>query len=260
MNLVSQAIVLVGGATVLSTLGVGLVRRKFPVPVLRRHHEVGGMLISLVGTMYAILLGFMVVVTWQNFTDASRAVTREANYLGDLSRLAMGFQPETRDPLTRTMRDYAKDVVTAEWDAMAQRRPSPHAEELLNHLWRMYLREIQPQTPIESTLYAASLRALQDLSDHRRLRLHFAHDSLPTIFWILLWGGGPITVVYSYFFGMESARAQMFMTATLAAMTALMLLLIVALNNPFQGDVRVDPRAIQEQLEHIQGRLDRGTL
>ena len=67
-------------------------------------------------------------------------------------------------------------------------------------------------------------------------------------------------MVGSYFFGMESPRAQAFMTAMLAAMIALMLLLILALNNPFQGDVKVSPRPIQEQIENIRGRIDRGTF
>ena len=67
-----QGILLVGGSIVLSSLGVWLVRRKFPVPALQPHHEVGGILIAVVGTIYAVLLGFMVVVIWQSFDDASK--------------------------------------------------------------------------------------------------------------------------------------------------------------------------------------------
>ena len=260
MSLFIQGILLVGGSIVLSSLGVWLVRHKFPAPTLQPHHEVGGILIAVVGTIYAVLLGFMVVVTWQSFDDATRVVTREGNYLGDLSGLAMGFRPEIRDPLIQTMRDYAKYVVAEEWDAMAQERDSRHVAESLNTLWRLYTQEMQPQTPTESALYAASLKVLQELTDQRRLRLQFSRDTLPTIFWILLWGGGVITVVYSYFFGMESTKSQAFMTATLAAMISLMLLLILTLEHPFQGDVKVSPSPIQERLEHIQGRIDRGTF
>ena len=260
MNLVSQGIVLIGGSVVLSSLGVWLVRRRFPVDILQRHHEVGSLIIGLVGTMYAIMLGFMVVITWQAFKEATLVVEHEANYLGDLSRVAMGFPPEKRDPLTQAMRDYARYVVTEEWDAMAQQSDSDHVSESLNTLWRMYIQEIQPQTSVESVLYPLSLRLLQDLTDRRRIRLQYSRNTLPTIFWILLWSGGGITVLCSYFFAMESTLSQAIMTAVLAAMIALMLLLILALNNPFQGDVRVSPRPIREQMENIQDRIDRGTF
>ena len=143
---------------------------------------------------------------------------------------------------------------------MAQQRDSQRVSESLNQLWRMFTQDMQPQTPTESILYSASLRALQDLSDQRRLRLQYSRDTLPTIFWVLLWSGGIITVLYSYFFAMESICSQAFMTAVMAAMISLMLLLILALDNPFQGGIKVSPAAIQEQLERIQGRIDRGTF
>ena len=55
-------IAIVGGITVLATAGALLVRRWVPVEVLERHNEVAGFIYSVIGVMYAVLLGFTAII------------------------------------------------------------------------------------------------------------------------------------------------------------------------------------------------------
>ena len=121
----------------------------------------------------------------------------------------------------------------------------------LDNLWQIY-REIDPQTNRESALYAESLNRLNEMSDSRRLRIHASGDDIPAVIQVLLWGGGLLMIAFTYFFGVQSIRSQALMTAALAGEIAFILFLIVALDNPFHGYVRLPPEPIQQVLERIQ--------
>ena len=68
------------------------------------------------------------------------------------------------------------------------------------------------------------------------------------MWWVLL-GSGAITIGFSYLFGTKNTVAQVLMTAGLALTIALVLLSILALEEPFAGISRIQPDAFN-QLEN----------
>jgi hypothetical protein len=64
--------------TVLAMTGPILMRRRFGLEWLRTNNEVAGVKFGTIGTLYAVLLAFAIVVVWQKFDDADNAVAREA--------------------------------------------------------------------------------------------------------------------------------------------------------------------------------------
>jgi hypothetical protein len=238
-------------SVLLAHLGLRAVRRKVPLSTLETHHEVAGFIIGVLGAIYAVLLAFVVVVVWNQFEDAKVTVGKEANELNDLARMAQGFPESSRQRALGGLKIYAQAVVEDEWNAMSRGESSPKAQTSLEDLWQIY-REIDPQTNRESALYAESLDSLNGISDNRRVRLHASREGVPLIVQILLWGGGLLAVAFTYFFGVKSVRSQSLMTAALAGQIAFILFLIVALDNPFHGYLRVSPEPMQQVLERIQ--------
>src|SRR5262245_16020940 len=57
-------------AIVLSIAGLVAVRSLVPADVLRETNDVAGNYLQTVGTIYAVLLAFVVFVVWQQFNDA----------------------------------------------------------------------------------------------------------------------------------------------------------------------------------------------
>jgi hypothetical protein len=53
-----------------------------------------------------------------------------------------------------------------------------------------------------------------------------------------------ITIGYTFFFGAESLRAQALMTALLAMLIFSELLVVVGIDRPFSGTVKVGPNAL----------------
>jgi hypothetical protein len=134
---------------------------------------------------------------------------------------------------------------------MSHGESSPKTQAAMDNLWQLF-REVDPQTNREVALYAESLDRLNQLSDSRRMRVHASGDDIPAVIQILLWGGGLIIIAFTYFFGVKSVRSQALMTAALAGEVAFILFLVVALDNPFHGYVRLSPEPMQHALERIQ--------
>jgi hypothetical protein len=242
--------ILVVGTTVsLAIGGMLLVRRSVTLAGLERHNQAAGYIYSVIGVVYAVLLAFIAIVVWEQHTRAKTGVEQEANALGDLYRDAQAFPEEVRMRLHHQIRTYIRVVVEKEWPAMASGEASPEAWKAYDQLWVAYQR-FQPRNAYENAWYAESLGRLNQLGDHRRLRLLANRSAVPGIMWVVLLGTGMVTIGFSFFFGIENVWAQVLMVAALAATISLLLFLILALDQPFSGVAAVEPEAFL-QLENI---------
>jgi hypothetical protein len=58
------ALLLVGVATLIAMIGPVIIRRRVSLDQLRTNNEVAGFKFATVGVIYAVLLGFAVIVVW----------------------------------------------------------------------------------------------------------------------------------------------------------------------------------------------------
>jgi uncharacterized membrane protein len=96
------------------------------------------------------------------------------------------------------------------------------------------------------------LEQLHGLGDARRERLLAASEGLSTILWVVLIGGGVITIAFTYLFGLENTVVHILMVAALAMILSMSLFTVAALDHPFKGDVRIHPAAFEQVLERFQ--------
>jgi hypothetical protein len=82
---------IVGLPTVLAMFGPILVRRYATLEKLTENNEVAGFKFAVVGVLYAVLLGFAIIVVWERFSDAENNVTREAGAAATIYRLSQGI-------------------------------------------------------------------------------------------------------------------------------------------------------------------------
>ncbi|MGH7584695.1 MAG: DUF4239 domain-containing protein [Gemmatimonadales bacterium] len=239
----------------LAVAGALLVRQRVGPEVLARHNDVAGFIYAVIGVVYAVLLGFTAIIVWEQFRHAGGVAEQEANELADLFRDAQVFPPEPRRRIETGVRAYVRIVLEQEWPAMAEGRSSPEAWDAYNQLWRIYY-EIKPEDDHQRAWYAESIHRLNLLGDHRRNRMLTVRAGVPAVMWAALIGGGIVTIAFSFLFGTRSARAQAAMTVGLSLVIGLMLLAILALEDPFAGITRVHPEAFR-QVGEIFGSLGR---
>jgi hypothetical protein len=231
----------------IALIGLWLVRCLAPASWLHANNEVAGNYLQTLGTVYAVLLAFVVFVVWQQHNDTRSAVESEANELSDLYRTIQALPGSQL--IGDFIQKYGKAVVDEEWKAMVRGRRSQEAERVLEEIWTA-LQSLEPHTRREETLYAEALARFNDLSDARSHRLYCSLLRLPPSLWVLLLTNGSLVVISMWIFGLESFSAHAFMTVALAGSIAFILYLIADLDNPFWGSWQIRPDGFRRAVEN----------
>src|SRR5262249_14896873 len=103
----------------LAELGLLPVRALVPPSLLQATNDVAGNYLQTLGTIYAVLLAFVVFVVWTQFNDARQYVEREANELLDLFRVAGALPASCQGRVRAVLTEYVEAVLAREWPAMA---------------------------------------------------------------------------------------------------------------------------------------------
>lgn len=247
MNSLSYGLLFVVVSTILAVGGMLLVRKRFGVANLVANHEVAGNLLSIIGTLYAVLLGFVIVDAMNRQQELRIIVEQEANGVANIFLLANGLEKKSKDPIQSHCVRYVQAVIDEEWDAMNNGAVSPTTLECSWGLWKE-LTELKPATPTEQTLHDKLLDQMAQMSDNRRIRIVSAAHGVAPAMWTILLVGGVFTVVFTYFFAVENLKVQLLMTTLVALTLALNVLLVFLYGYPFAGAVAVRPDAFKLDL------------
>jgi hypothetical protein len=230
--------------TALSMCGPYMIRRRVELERLRTNNEVAGFKFATVGVLYAVLLAFAIIVVWQKFDDADSAVAREAGAAANIYRLSYGMGEPSRTSLRDHMSAYLHAVIDGDWPAMAHGGESDAATQALNAIYNTLLADHSADRS-GTVVMTEILEELNQVTSARRERLVMSTGVVPGILWLVLFGGAALTISFTFFFGTENVRAQALMTGILSLLILGGLLIIIAVDYPFTGPVRVDPAPLE---------------
>jgi uncharacterized protein DUF4239 len=235
-----------------AVVGLVLVQRLVPPDLREEHNDVAGFIYAVLGVAYAVLLAFVVIAVWQDYKIAQANVESEANELAGVYFLASQLPEPERTRVQDLARTYARVVVEEEWPMMEQGQTSPRADSLVREL-RLELLQFDPRNEGEQVLYERGLTQVHDVADARRLRLLQVREGIPDLLWVVLVGGGVITVCFTYLFGLKSNVAHALMVAALTLVICGILFTIAEIDYPFSGAVEIQPDAFREVLRSFGG-------
>jgi hypothetical protein len=239
---------LVGLTTLIAMAGPVLVRRHVDLERLSTNNEVAGFKFATVGVLYAVLLGFAVIVVWEKFSEADNDVAQEAGASATIYRLSAGLGAAPGAELREALSTYLELAVSKDWPAMEKGRASAEVTRALDKLYATVMR-VEPGDRRETAVMSEILHQLDSVGQARRARLVMATGIVPGIVWLVLFGGAAVTIGFTFFFGTENLRAQTMMTGALSLLIFSGLLTIIAIDHPFAGTVKVGPEAIAGVLE-----------
>jgi Protein of unknown function (DUF4239) len=240
-------LVLVMVASLLLMVGLN---RIWPVSARRSESDLIGWQLSVLGTTYAVVLGFMLYTAWTSFGAAALNVNLEASALRNVFRLAEGLPAPQREQLERQARAYADAVIDQDWPEMARGQVAEGSHEINESMWRT-LMSVKPGSGSESIAADHALSELSTLAVHRRTRLLQSVSKLPAIFWGVLLVGGMLTLVSASMFGSAKPRVHAFMVFSTTLLVTLALLAIADVNQPFRGWVHVSDYAFVRAQQYM---------
>ncbi|HLX25435.1 MAG TPA: hypothetical protein VKR05_00465 [Candidatus Cybelea sp.] len=253
-DLIEETLVVLGIVAAFVVLHA-LLQRRLRSEVLRRHNDVAGFLFSAVGVLYAVVLGFVVVVVWQKYDAAVANVEAEVNAVGNLYHNLDAYPETLRSRIRANLRTYADIVAEIEWPAMNRGVRVPPAGSAKLETVAYAVDTFSPANFREFAAQQAAIATAERLFDARRSRLIAAVPAVPSVLWFALIAGALAMVAFCFIFGVENRPAQLLMTAILVGLIGILFIVILEFSTPFSGSVRISNDGwvyLQQRLPDIQ--------
>ena len=235
----------------LSVGGLSIARRLLDLKRLKESHEVSGFLLGIVGVFYAIILTFVVVAVWEDYEEVNAALSGETNELNDLYFEAAALPDSAKNEIQNSIVSYATAMKNAKWDLESKEGKlgiSSHSGYTsLQHA----ILQFNPANEKEKIILGTMLNDLNQLSNFRSDRVSGTESHVPDFIWVVLFIGGCITLIFTYFFYVENKRFQVIMTSLLACLFSLVFFLGLLLDHPFSGSTAISKDAVEQLLNNI---------
>jgi hypothetical protein len=242
MGVLGLAVVIVGGAIAFCVLGVIIGRALVRQHVAAYHNEVMISLFAAAGVVYAVLLGFLVVVVWQAYDGAHRNLADEAATLVPLYRLTYGMEAQEGGEMRGLIRRYADAVINDEWPTLGTSHAGSYkARKAIGDIDRVFARIDPKVKDADRQIDTEFLRTKSKVVADRNERLLEASDTVPWVLWLGAVGGGMIVMVMSFFIYMERAWPHVLMASLMGALIGMLLFIMAILSNPFTGALALGP-------------------
>jgi Protein of unknown function (DUF4239) len=244
--------VIIGSLCLFAIGGLLLVRhRVLPrLRVQREDSEFSGAMIQCIMVFYGLAVALIAVSVFQTYSDVSKIVSQEATALAALYRDVSSYPEPIRLQMQGELRDYVHYVITEAWPLQQHGQIPSGGVELMNR-FQSTLISFEPATEGQKLLHGEALRAYNNMIQARRLRLDAVGTSLPGVMWAVIIVGAIIGLSATFFFKVEDPRLHGILVTLLAAFMGLVIFMILALDEPFRGDLGISSQPYQLIYDHL---------
>jgi hypothetical protein len=248
---IGQNIGVIAATVIASLLFMLLLNRLWPWEMRRPHNDLIGWQASILGTTYAVILGFMLYTVWTRLGEADLNVDLEANAVVDIYHLAEGMPEPQRNQLQTLARSYVSAVIDQEWPQMANGETPSRTSDINREMWKTVM-SARPSSPTEMNAQENALSQLSLLAEHRLTRSVQSAAKLPIVLWCVLLVGGALTILSACTFGNDSLKLQALQVFSLTLLISLSLVAISDIHRPFHGLIRVSDHAFRGAQQTMQ--------
>ena len=167
-------------AVLIAAAGIWLSHRTLPDPVSEGHNGALSPFLTSVGLVYGALLGFVIVVAWEQFSSAEANVSNEASTVTTMYRQTVGMPAAEQAQMRVLIRKYTDAVAGPEWqNAIGGGSGTESARDALNEMYRVLGSE---QSSLSSSPISQKFLAqLTTLASERNQRILDAKPRIPGV-------------------------------------------------------------------------------
>lgn len=232
-------------AIVLAVGSVWLANRAAHRPGAKKETGSLSSFVTTVALVYGALLGFTVVVAWEQFSSAEANVTNESSTLATMYRQTISMDASEQATMRELLRQYTKSV-QAEWDHQGSDSASVTARAAVTDMYRVLGNATNP-------INAEVRGQLNVLTSQRNTRVLDATPRIPGLLWSGLLFGGILLIGLIGFTRLDYRRIHMILSSAIAVLLGLLLFLIFWLDHPFGRQLGVTPRAFDYTTQVFDG-------
>jgi len=242
--------VLFGAIAVGLTLLFDVLMRRVVKPETRnRANSTASVTLQVTATIYAILIAFVIVDAYSQGRDAQAQISAKAAALSVVFENSRDLPDTVGGEIRERTLDYARAVVRRGIPRLSETSdPSRKTDEQLERIFRAVQR-FEPRTPSEVAAYDATVRALDDVVSTRAKLLDAARPTIPNALIILLVFIGLVVMAVATLLDTQHRGSHLFILSALALVIWVTLALVLSLNYPFGGLIRVTDAPIQDFID-----------
>lgn len=213
-----------------------LARRRVPDPGWFIDSTRAAGALTVIGTMFAVLLAFTIFYALQNYQRARDGGSMEAISVTELHNVADVLEGHTGSRLHGDLICYSRAVVSQEWPAMERGESSPVVQHWVDTMVTDFA-ATDPSNPKQEAAYGQWFDQQAQRRDGRRARAVEAAPSVPTPLWIVLGIGASAILIYMCVQAdrRESAVVQAVPIAFVSALVTSALLVVGFLDHPYDN-------------------------
>lgn len=219
------------------------------------HNSILSPFLTVVALIFGALLGFTVVVGWQQYLSAETNVAREASILETMYRQTVAMPQPEQSQLREQLRKYVTSVQSPEWGRNEFRNVNNDGRAAITTMYRIVGAE-RPGSAV-GPIKAQFLSQLTELSSTRNARFLDAKPRIPPLLWSALIFGAFVLIMLTSFMRLPDNRAHIVLVSAVTVLLVLLLYLIFVLDHPF-GPMGVTPQPFTDAVA-VFDLVDRGT-
>jgi hypothetical protein len=205
--------------------------------------------LGLVATMTAILLGLLVSSAKNSFDTARSEVIQMSAKVALLDRVLVLYGPQTADA-RRALRDSIAEGIRRTWPANGRQPASLEPNEQMGDAVYAAIARLTPQDDAQRALKTEAVTLMIQLAELRSLVLAQAVSSLakPLLIALVIW----LVVIFLGFTVLAPPNATSIVALVAGAFSvACAVFIILELDYPFAGVVRIPSEPMIRTLEHL---------
>jgi len=244
------------GAAMVTTTVVGLVVYIVSYKLISKYQRHDLMdptrsLFRVVGLLFSLMLALAFSDVILELRTIRKAVQREAVAMSDTFEVLKMFDIEKTREIRILLIEYTRAIIDDDWPALANDRLGQRTTALKKQ-FTMAVMDLEPTTSIQEKLWSFIVADIDALSDHRVVRLNAAMAEPPIYLNVMIFG---FLVTMACFGVYQPQTPLMVLVSLYTVFVGLVLFLIVKLSDPFQGDISVDPTALEYLVEKLQAEI-----
>ena len=223
--------------------------RRYLAPETREQAtHTAGVMLQVIATIYAILIAFVIVDEYTRVHETQAQVSSKAAALAVIDANSRALSDTESARIHAATRSYARASIRAEIPRLEEdAAPDRSTDRALDRMFRA-VQGSTPNTDAERAAYDASLRALDEVVRTKSELIDAARPAVPPTLAGMLFVVGLAVMAIAALLDTQHRQSHLFMVGALGLVIWVTFALVVSLDYPFGGIIRVTDAPLRDFL------------
>lgn len=195
------------------------------------------LVVSMIGGLFSIFLGFVTFISWTNYKEATGLVAQEATQIYTIWENSRGLPSPVFQNIDKSLKAYVLSILNDEWPSMTKGKASSITQEASNVIYSEFLK-YHPSDSYSQSYYNRAVSSLNAATETRNQRINRLDILIPTAWYFMILVGSFTVIIVSIFL-LEGIFVEICIQVMLCIFLAFYLTAIIILSHPLSGLITI---------------------